>query len=823
MRNDLEYYRKFSIKEYLVNAKKFRDYCDFCKRTENNNEKIKILETLVSYTNNASVIQVENKKDILENLISMCVNTIINTDFEVECFLNVPNFTVNFQKEILINCINVCFERNKEMFEISKLKYYLWIFKYCNTQIQQNKNFELLLGELLNAIETVEKFIQFYLDTNELSKKQLSFKVNLLKAAYELGIYWIYHNNIFKASRFFSFIIKNFVDSPGIYFTLESIKHYLIYIQKKSKVLKQSATKNTIKKNEEKGTIFKNLKEKILENKDKSKLPKFSHNEIMNQISELNVFYNAVMIDEKSQIIMERLKINELCLGELISSTNLLNFNKGLIYNSLDNSSKVNVLDNFISKLMTTNNDKTQKLEKEISTISLIQYMINSNFSTNNDERLKTILKELSNIIVYYHHTMDKEIFLLVQILLFNYINNIEQVNKYYNDYITFISKNLENKEENYSEFLLIKEFTNYIINYKMKREITIPNEKFLIYLDNIIAQQNWYFLYSMAKCFKYFDIFILCQICLINYAYYFSNAYMERFSLKCLSNLILKYKNFLSNSNKDLFKIEINFKNKPNVLLSSHLNNVNDIFLILTNLVKLILLFEDNIEKYIFVNESIMIQNNPTTNSNMIKRKMFLNDLLNQIIIFKAEMTKGLPFVFGNNLIKCSSSIEDYCISLCKSHLRINYNERKNSFITDDYFFTYPTKLNFKMFNSHLKSDESISYLVKKLITKGNLIDALFLLQYIYKSQNNSFNHIFKQIKKITLINSLDINLIKNYFDISVIEIFECMIQKSNDYENKVKIVEINKRISCYQYFKNHPYKNLFKILNFYKYLGEQ
>ena len=43
MRNDIDYYRKFSFKEYSVNAKKFREYCDLTRKSENFNEK-KILD-----------------------------------------------------------------------------------------------------------------------------------------------------------------------------------------------------------------------------------------------------------------------------------------------------------------------------------------------------------------------------------------------------------------------------------------------------------------------------------------------------------------------------------------------------------------------------------------------------------------------------------------------------------------------------------------------------------------------------------------------------------------------------------------------------------
>ena len=71
--SDLEYYHKFSIVEYSLNIKKFREYLDFLKKNDLSEEKMLILGNLISHLNEANINNSKDKENVIEKIQTMCV------------------------------------------------------------------------------------------------------------------------------------------------------------------------------------------------------------------------------------------------------------------------------------------------------------------------------------------------------------------------------------------------------------------------------------------------------------------------------------------------------------------------------------------------------------------------------------------------------------------------------------------------------------------------------------------------------------------------------------------------------------------------------
>jgi hypothetical protein len=70
---NLDYYHKYSIVEYSLNIKKFREYLEFTKKYELFEEKILVLENIITHLNEASISNSKDKDNVIESLQNMCV------------------------------------------------------------------------------------------------------------------------------------------------------------------------------------------------------------------------------------------------------------------------------------------------------------------------------------------------------------------------------------------------------------------------------------------------------------------------------------------------------------------------------------------------------------------------------------------------------------------------------------------------------------------------------------------------------------------------------------------------------------------------------
>ena len=92
------------------------------------------MENLVNSTNDKSAT--DNQK-IIRDMTNLCVLTIIFSDFEIEMFFDIDNFSPNFQKNILFETINYCCDRLKDLENYITLKFQFWVLKLVNSLLEE--------------------------------------------------------------------------------------------------------------------------------------------------------------------------------------------------------------------------------------------------------------------------------------------------------------------------------------------------------------------------------------------------------------------------------------------------------------------------------------------------------------------------------------------------------------------------------------------------------------------------------------------------------------------------------------------------------------
>lgn len=820
MKYDVEHFRKLMVsKDFNSIGKRFKDYCDYCKKQDNYKEKIKIMEMLVGSANQVSISNDQNKKDNLEQIISLCINAFINSDFEVEMFFEINNFSLNFQKELLIKLVNFTYEKS-DVYNLIMPKYYLWVIKVANS----NKSdwIPLIAEEISGVIDSTERLIFGSNFENNL----LSIKITLLKCAYELGIYYMFHNKLYKCNLCFNFVLKYYIDDSRFYFGREQIRKYIIYIQKpKNNSGKLSQIYKDRNSNKNNNITLKN--EAIFSTSKKSF--KFTSTSLT-QLTELEFYQNSIFKDKNSHL-MERLKMDEGTLVELLEPSQLNILERNLIINCLENSSKVRSLECYINKFLSMKVIDNAKISRRLSILTFIQYMISSNFD-DNEIKLKSMLMEISSIIINFDNINETEILLIVQILTLNYVNSLEHVNKFYNDFFDY----LKDKKDMpiivlLSEYSFLRDFTGMILNYKNKSEIVINNFytgnnnyynkgfNFFNDINKILFNPNINFISLLTSCLKIFDLLVLLQMIIIHYL----NKVIE--INICSSERQIKYMtyyiDYFNNTNNNILDVKYKITIINNVF-NNNTNNLQRSFEVsyLVKLNQLILTLEELIQKYAF-SKDLKCKNNSLFNGLITKRKCIINGFTVDLLENATQTSlKSLNFYNTNYDLFVeyfSKSVYNYTIYFYnKIVFRV-----KHSFFSKDLFNEYPDKKYFNYLTAMLTNNTSNVDLINYFKLANKYIENMFLFQY------NSCNNKSLENLKLLRVNEdkLNINLIKLIHKSLYLEYLGNSIMEIDSSTSNIilqKLRDIVKTLSFHQYFKNSQYRRTFKLLNLIKFYDE-
>jgi len=155
--------------------------------------------------------------------------------------LKIQNFSLNFQKTILIQAINFSLDKinDQNLIDMISLKYQFWVLKTVN------KNAEVT-GYLGSNYISQDELNQSLINLEEeILKERVRDKnyIFTVKAAYELGFYYYLKNNFEKMKIFFQFCLYKSnslkeIDHKLLYFSLEDLEDLLTLLFHENKDLK---------------------------------------------------------------------------------------------------------------------------------------------------------------------------------------------------------------------------------------------------------------------------------------------------------------------------------------------------------------------------------------------------------------------------------------------------------------------------------------------------------------------------------------------------------------------------------------------------------
>lgn len=396
MKNELENFRKYSLKDLNLNSKKFREYCEYCKKNDNQLEKKRILESIINQINQLSIGVEIKKNESIESFTNMAINTIINCDYDISQFNEIKNFSVNFQKNILFKCINLCYERGShESFELHQLKFNYWVIKTFNNQVSKMLEVDLSDDEIQNAIEYIkmkEKDFTQYLE----NKVYFPY---LVKSSYELGVFYLLIDEYDESEKCFNFVNdhKNHIDEEYI----ENIKEHMKYISL-FEINNSTINTDNINNNENKEII--NNNSNISNNNQNNKNLNNKESDITNLNNHnLNSYSNTInnYNNNSDNKLIQNNNMNPLLilnyLNNLQSQTQNQNNN-----NQNQNSLQINLANLLKLNNLNPNDPRIRQLlmvdNKNLNDFILSKLQSNSNMINNTNINSNSINNQISNI-----------------------------------------------------------------------------------------------------------------------------------------------------------------------------------------------------------------------------------------------------------------------------------------------------------------------------------------------------------------------------------------------------------------------------------------
>lgn len=827
MRNDLEYYRKFSIPDYCLNAKKFREYCEFCKKTENLSEKKRILENLVNYANTVSISNTSKKKEIIDNIVNLCSNAILNSDLEIEILFEIENFSINFQKQILIGVITLSYDKTKEISNYNQIKYHLWIIKSQNLLLKEGKTLEIPSDEVGISIQTLEKEMNDIKSRFNDSQTQVNMKILILKVAYELGYYYFLYKNYSKSIDCYGFLLDNYFPSNLLYFNIEKVNSVMNRLKNYGNISKTVNSSNSDMK--------------IDNIKCSDSIPDSFSNNKVNFLDIVNLHKlletSQISFDEYSTNIITYYKINELGYLELVNTNEILSLCRKSIYNTLLYPSKLVLFKEILKKINQINSQRQVKVsEKEISYYTLIQlcFELENNI---NEDKMKEVLKEVSSTIMKYDIPSDKDSLVILNLILINYTEYIYLTCKFLSDLTQYLNK--KSLEESV-EIIYIRDLSSCLQLYKSNMEINLTYNQnnnlcgMLFGLSYILKTRNYDFFNLILICIKNIEINLLLHRILLIYVTQVINIINQKEERKENEedDLILELceeNNQVVSLYNELYETvlsEVGICNRPKVVYddksysNNHFiddkNNIDELYKSLYILYTFILNIESNIHKSITAFQMKSTGSDSEENILLIKRKIILNSIIQKI----SQLTK-------NNVCKDENKRRGQII---QSSIAIYFNYKLSLRFNSLYTSLGTNQIDeneYSKFKELVLFDSCMKYYIDSLIEEKRVLEYLFLSQYkIYKYHSLSNRYQPKNILQLLESSKVENHnevILELFFSVPFLEALSCYYMERG-YKDKVERVTFQmKRVSIHQFNVKTDYRRGFKVYNFLKFLEIQ
>ena len=873
MKTELENFRKYNLSDFLVNTKKFKDYLEYCKKKNLISEKKALIENIIKTLQDKKNSQNTN---IITEYSNLCAFAIIFSDFEVELFFEIEHFNPDLQKNILFQTITYCYDRQKESQNYISSKFQYWILK------MKNQNYVSLIetkdsiseAEIQESIESLKKCINQEL----FDHIEDNVKILYLKIIYELSIYYYFNNNYQESVKYLEFLEKNMKNNQdllkSLYFDLPSITNllkYLIKIIKKDNILKNS---NKINNNIE---IKDNYN--ILYSDGEIE---FNTNDIVNEDYN-NYSKEIIKAKEEIKSNIDK-KVNnsldEFNKKGHIGLLKYLKISEYLFHMTFDNINNYKELNKFVNKLKYYIEEKTTKLKakeetdyfeylkKEILYHSILLQILDSMINNNNQLPQNFILN-LSDLIVKNTFTDNLSLSGLIHSSIINFESEYKIIYRYFNKLVEFFKgTNSENCKEIINQTIFIARIISVffiIIDSKAKinslgeKEIIVNIEKdlhvniiniFLFWLEkdtkntennkDLKYPPSINIIYILIETLKILDFLKIYKIIVLGVLEFLLdkkhsknnldetmsegnnndniNEYIKQikpkiFNINCLSEEELKRNKKIINNENLYYSIKVNFveaKGKDKYILKNSENYIN---FYINKLFEIIELIEKKIKEYENKNYGEIV---------MEQEKIDSNEELKSSKFSKFFEKKDFLYYFYK-ILESDKSDENKISNIILIQKGINYlissmNEIKMNYMKYD-ISNDLNQLNqiYNLFKSNLNQDV-LSQLIICLVKNKLYLESIVLIQYS-KSFNNTLEYkvikAFYEEKK-----SVEDECFKYIWKITYFEYFANILKKNDDKENLEKVKKLIKKVGNHRFFKEHPLRKHFKIINFFNFL---
>lgn len=851
MKNDSENIKKYNLSDLLVNTRKFKDYLDYCKKKNLISEKKALMEELILKLQDKKISQ--NTFALTEYLNNFAF-TIIFSDFEVELFFQIEHFNPDLQKNILFQTINYCCDRQKDLESYISTKFQFWILKMKNYNYAKLDVIKNVISdaEINESIESLKKC----LNQENFNKSEENVQILYLKAIYELGVYFYFNNKLDEANKHFIFLEKNMKNLPELqkflYFDLSSISNLLKYIN-------QSNNTNINKKIPD--------SENLYELEDTDKIINEDYQKYKNEIIKIN---KEKIINNNNKNVQEETKSENQNSGML----KYLKISEYLIHMTFENINNYPSLKKYLSifneifnkkvKIYKEENIYMKYIKKEFSYHSIIFQIIEA-IINNNKELPNSFIINLSNTIQRNTFTDSLSLSGMIHSSLINFENDYKIIYKYFNDFVEFLNEinNGKNNKEIINQIIFVARIISVIyiiidskskINSLEEKEIIINIENelhlniiniFLFWLekdkdkDELKYAQYINIIYILIETLKKIEHLKIYKIIILGVLEYIINKkntknknnkntlinnnindYIKQlkpkiFKINSLSEEELKFNKKEINSQNLYFSIKVNFieaKEKDSNILKQNESNYD---FYISKLFEIIELIEDKIKQYEYktYNQIIVLDNKDENNLNNISISKYPNILMKKDFLYnfyKILESQNYEKKKISNILLIKKGID---------YLNNDLNIIKLKYMKNDIINNNNFDINniYELFKKNI-NQEILSKLILTLIKNNLILESIVLSQYsksfnknleyaliraFYDSKKEMKNECFKFIWKI------------NYF-----EYLANIFNKNNDKENLEQVKMIIKKIGNHRFFKDHPLRKHFKIINFLNFL---
>ena len=873
MKSQLNKYRQYTISDFLINTKKFKDYLNFCLEHNLIKEKKYLMDNLLRH-----LLLKENcgKPKLLSELRKLCTFIIIFSDFEIELFFEVNYLVFNpeIQKKIFFE-VNEYLNNNENINKEEKTyinnKYHFWMLKLTNqnfSSINEIKDTILVEKEVRESINNLVTYINKINDDIYDNKKQ-NEQLFIIKILYELGIYFFFKNEEKNSYKFLNSLINyynkyiqkysadiNNDENKIFYFDIQDVKALVNYYENKKNKNKEGNM--VIERNE---NIINNIN--IFNDEDIINCEKIVNGDFEQYKKEINKTeedYKNLCQKSNSDSLSEIDYNNKNCINVLLSCLKISEF---LTYKSSEDYTYyktaydyINTLQNKLDNKIKSNTNRKedadlQYVKKEI--VYLINLLDLIDKVNNKKEKLdKSFLNNLANYIIANTLTGNLRLSGMIHSYIINFSQNIKRNGSYFSNFVEFFAdKTQVYKDETIKQIVFLDKIVKIFHEINdAKNKVSFPLDKDKEVIVNF--EENFHI--ELLKIFIYWlspdDESKPNQK---NNLKYLPSINILFIIIESLKNL--EFLKILKIIYSIILKFLINFKNLNHLEFNSDL--LEAVYETKPKLLKVNNLFDDIIKGFVVLVDDVSYNINIKMNFKEIKN-------MNELNIKKENINFYINILFNivQNIEKKIKKIEHNPQS--KNHLDENFSEiinykkyqflfsffyskeiiavnkknieLKKAIVNSINYFTYlinnykicfmkldlmndnvKIKKNYEAFKSLI--DQDILYqLILCFCEEKKFLESIILIQYSKKFDKNIAFILLKNLCEQN--DSINLDNFKFIWKMPIFEYLANFYSKMNNNEAINKINVLIKRISNHQFFKGHQIRKKFKILNFFSFL---